>query len=286
MPNTRDILDQIKSVTNTQKITKAMEMVAASKMRKSQDLMQKSRPYFQKIHQVIRHVAHSHSEYRHPYLIQRTVKKIGLLIISSDRGLCGGLNHNLFKDALVTIQQAQQQGHEVELYLVGKKAESYFNKFALKIVAVEHGFSNMVSASGIVGLTQVILERFDDNQVDQIVVMYNKFINTMSQHPTNFQLLPLLPAISDDYNGYWDYLYEGEATALLDDLLDRYIESSIYQAIVENIACEQSARMVSMKSATDNAGELINKFKLSYNKARQASITQEIAEIVGGAAAV
>ena len=286
MSNTREILDKIKTISNTQKITKAMEMVAASKMRRSQNMMEKGRPYFAKINQVINHLANSNSEYKHPYLVDREVNSIGFLIISSDRGLCGGLNNNLFRKALVAIQEAQQDGKRAELYLVGKKAESYFKNFGLEIKGTKSGLGNDVDSARLTGLTKLMLDRFDDKKIDSINILYNKFINTMSQEPTLGQLLPLVPSQEQEYKGHWDYIYEPESNELLDELLTRYVGSYVYQSIVENVACEQSARMVAMKSATDNAGELIKQFKLTYNKARQASITQEISEIVGGAAAV
>lgn len=286
MSNTREILDKIKTISNTQKITKAMEMVAASKMRKSQLMMERGRPYFDKIQQVIRHLSHSNSEYRHPYLVNREVKSIGYLIISSDRGLCGGLNNNLFRNVLLEIQKQQQAGKKVEIFLIGKKAENYFKNFNLDIQGVKSGLGNNIDSAGLVGITKLVLDRFDREEIDSIKIIYNKFVNTMTQMPTETQLLPLIQDDGDEYKGYWDYIYEPAAIELLDELLGRYVESAVYQAIVENVACEQSARMVAMKSATDNAGELIKSFKLSYNKARQASITQEISEIVGGAAAI
>ncbi|NQY43210.1 MAG: F0F1 ATP synthase subunit gamma [Legionellales bacterium] len=286
MSNTREILNKIKTISNTQKITKAMEMVAASKMRRSQIMMEKSRPYSDKMLQVISHLAKSHSEYRHPYFDKRDIKNIGFLIISSDRGLCGGLNNNLFKQILFEIQKCQEQGFGVELFLVGKKAEAYFRRFDLDIQGLQHGLSNKVDSARITGITKLMLDRYTKGKIDSIKVVYNKFVNTMSQEPIIRRLIPLESAQEETYDYYWDYIYEPEARGLLDELLNRYIESIVYQAVVENVACEQSARMIAMKSATDNAGELIKKFRLSYNKARQASITQEISEIVGGASAV
>ncbi len=286
MSNTREILDKIKTISNTQKITKAMEMVAASKMRRSQLLMENSRPYSDKILQTISHLAKSHSEYRHPYFHSREIKNIGYLIVSSDRGLCGGLNNNLFKNILMEIQKNQQQGYGIELFLIGKKAESYFRRFDLDIQGLQSGLSNKIDSSRLTGITKLMLDRYDKGRIDSVKVVYNKFINTMSQQPIIHKLIPLETEQEDSDASYWDYIYEPDARDLLDELLTRYIEAIVYQALVENIACEQSARMVAMKSATDNAGELIKQFRLSYNKARQASITQEISEIVGGAAAV
>jgi F-type H+-transporting ATPase subunit gamma len=286
MSNTREILDKIKTISNTQKITKAMEMVAASKMRKSQTMMQNSRPYSDKILDVIGHLARSNSEYKHPYLQDREVKGIGYLIVSSDRGLCGGLNNNLFKTTLLEIQQKQKEGFNIELYLIGKKAEAYFKRFDLNIQGLKSGLGNSVDSVKLTGITKLMLDRYDQGKLDVVKVIYNRFVNTMSQDPKIHQLIPLESDQEGTYASHWDYIYEPDARELLDQLLTRYVESTVYQAVVENVACEQSARMVAMKSATDNAGELIKKFRLSYNKARQASITQEISEIVGGAAAV
>lgn len=286
MTNAKIIREKIAATSNTKKITKAMEMVAASKMRKSQLAMQLSRPYAEKIIDVISHVAASNSEYKHPYLVARDVVNVGVLIISSDRGLCGGLNNNLFKLALYKIHELKSSGYNVKLFIVGKKAESFFKKFGLEVLGVKSGFANGITSEELFGITRLVLQSYDKKEVDSIRVFYNKFINTMSQQPTDTQLLPIVSNKDKEYAKQWDYIYEPEANELLNDLLTRYIDSTIYQAVVENVASEQSARMVAMKSATDNANDLIKKFQLSYNKARQASITQEISEIVGGAAAV
>ena len=285
MANTKEIRDKIKSTTNTQKITRAMEMVAASKMRKTQQKMQACRPYSNKIMKVIRHLALGHSEYRHPYLEKRKIQKVAYLIISTDRGLCGGLNSNLFKKALEEIQK-KQETCEVELYLIGKKAQSFFQRFGLDIQGVKTDIGDRPELTDILGVTKLMLEKFDSGRIDSIKVLYNQFINTMVQKPVITQLIPLVPDSDLIPKSHWDYIYEPDAKDILEQLLTRYVESTIYQSVVENIACEQSARMMAMKSATDNASTVIDSYTLKYNKARQASITQEISEIIGGAAAV
>ena len=286
MSGAKEIRTKIKSIKNTQKITRAMEMVAASKMRKSQDRMAATRPYAQKIHDVISHVALSHSEYHHPYLQKRELKRVGVLIISTDRGLCGGLNINLFKEILKSITQWQKDGIEVDLCIIGRKAEAFFKRFDLNIIGITSQLGDKPSINELIGVVKIMLDNFDDNKLDAIYLGFNEFVNTMAQKPNIKQLLPLQPAENGPRAQYWDYIYEPDAKELLDILLSRYIESEVYQGVVENIACEQAARMVAMKSASDNADDLITEFQLAYNKARQAAITQEIAEIIGGAAAV
>jgi len=286
MANTKEIKDKMRTIESTQKITRAMEMVAASKMRKVQEQMKKGRPYSQKIMKVIRHLARGHAEYRHPYLGKRDIKKAGYLIVSTDRGLCGGLNSNLFKLVLEEIQRHQANDVEVELCIIGKKAESFFKRFNLPIIGVKTEIGSKVNITDVIGVVQVMLNRFVAKKSDALFIVYNCFVNTMVQEPMVEQLLPLNPVDEKSYHHHWDYIYEPDARDVLEVLLKRYIEAQVFQAVVENIACEQSARMVAMKSATDNAGDLIKELKLTYNKIRQASITKEIAEIVGGAAAV
>lgn len=290
MAQTREIRGQIKSIQNTQKITHAMELVAASKMRKSQELMATSRPYATKIRQVIRHVAQSSSEYHHPYLEERkNIERAGFIIVTSDRGLCGGLNINLFR-ALLRFMQEHTGDHE--LCLIGRKGKLFFKRLTHHIVGAAEHLGDRPGVQDLVGVVKVMLDQYDQGKVDAVYLAYNEFVNTMTQKPVVRQLLPLMETETEKEQdhatkGRWDYLYEPDsAKELLDKLLVRYIESQVYQAVVENLACFQSAQMVAMKSATENAGELIKELQTVYNKARQASITQEIAEIVGGAAAI
>lgn len=287
MSQAREIRTKIGSIKNTQKITNAMELVAASKMRKAQDRMATSRPYATKIRKVISHVASSHSEYPHPYLQTReNIQRVGFIVVTTDRGLCGGLNVNLFRTLLPEIKQWEDKQMEVDLCLIGKKGEAYFQRVGGKIVAAADHLGDAPEVQKLVGIVRVMLDRYDEGKLDAVYIVSNEFINTMTQKPQINQLLPL-KAEDQSSQGHWDYIYEPDASKeLLTQLLIRYIESQVYQAVVENIACEQAARMVAMKSATDNAGDLIDELQLIYNKARQAGITQEIAEIVGGAAAV
>lgn len=262
-------------------------MVAASKMRRAQDRMGASRPYAQQIRRVINHVAQAQLEYPHPYLLDRPVKRVAYLVVSSDRGLCGGLNINLFKKLASEIKANQQQGIEVDLYLIGSKAVSFFGRVGGNVVAKVSGLGDAPQLKDLLGLVHAQLTAFDQGKVDRLFLVYNSFVNTMTQAPTVQQLLPLPKTEDEDKLGHhWDYIYEPDAKSLLDLLLRRYIESQTYQGVVENLACEQAARMVAMKNATDNAGGLIKELQLVYNKARQASITQELTEIVAGAAAV
>lgn len=282
----KEIRVKIESIKNTQKITKAMELVAGSKMRRAQDRMATTRPYAKRALEVIHHVANSRSEYQHPYLVNREVKRVGVIVVTSDRGLCGGLNNILLKKTLQQMKQWHDQEIEIDLCLIGKKAASFFSRFGGNVVAHVSNLGDAPELNDLVGAVKVMLDRFDSGEVDAVHLAYNEFVNTMKQEPTIQQLLPL-KGIKDESSEYhWDYIYEPDAKSLLDLLLKRYIESQVYQSVVENIACEQASRMVAMKSATDNAGELINELQLVYNKARQAVITQEIAEIVSGAAAV
>jgi F-type H+-transporting ATPase subunit gamma len=286
MSGAKEIKSKIGSVQNTQKITSAMEMVAASKMRKAQDAMAASRPYAVNMRNVIGHIARGNLEYRHPYLEEREVKRVGYIVVSTDRGLCGGLNINLFKQVLADAGKWQQSGAEVEFGVVGSKATAFFNNMGAKVTAQISGLGDHPSVTDLVGSVRVMLDAYDNGEIDKLFVVYNKFVNTMTQEPTIDQLLPLPKSDDDEIQHRWDYLYEPDAQALLEQLLVRYTESQVYQGVVENLACEQAARMVAMKAATDNAGDLINELQLVYNKARQASITQELSEICAGAAAV
>jgi F-type H+-transporting ATPase subunit gamma len=288
MASAKEIRNKIGSVKSTQKITKAMEMVAASKMRRSQDAMCASRPYAETMRKVIGHVAHANLEYRHPYLEERDASRVGYIIISTDRGLCGGLNINLFKKAVLDMQEWQEKGVEVDLALVGSKATAFFNNSGAKVAAQVSGLGDNPSLEALIGSVGVMLKKYDEGELDRLYVVFNKFVNTMVQEPTIDQLLPLPKSDSEEVQREhtWDYIYEPEPKPLLDALLLRYVESQVYQGVVENLACEQAARMVAMKAATDNASNLIEDLELVYNKARQAAITQELSEIVSGAAAV
>lgn len=282
----KEIKTKITSVQSTQKITSAMELVAASKMRRAQERMSLGKPYAQRMRAVIGHLANAQSEYRHQYLEEREVKRVGFIVISTDRGLCGGLNTNLFKAVIKEMKQWRDKGVEVDLCTVGTKASTFFGSLGGNIVATVRDLGDEPSAADLIGSVKVMLDAYDDGKIDRLFLVGNTFINTMTQKPEVLQLLPLLPEEDEKLTHHWDYLYEPDAEALLDGLLTRYIESQVYQGVVENNACEQAARMLAMKSATDNAGELIDELQLIYNKARQAAITQELSEIVGGAAAV
>ena len=285
MAGAKEIRTQIKSIQNTKKITKAMEMVAASKMRKAQDRMRATRPYATKMQQVISHVAKGDLEYKHRYTQERNeVKRVGYIIVSTDRGLCGGLNVNLFKQALKSISEWKEQSVEVDICAIGNKAVSNFKKYGL--VAETSGLGDKPSVNELIGTVQVMLDAYDEGKIDRLFLVENEFVNSMTQSPKVTQLIPLMPVEDASLDHHWDYIYEPESKEVIDVLMQRYIESLIYQAVVENIACEMAARMVAMKSASDNAGNMIDELQLKYNKARQAAITQEISEIVGGAAAV
>ena len=263
-----------------------MQMVAASKMRKAQERMSLGKPYADKIRSVVSHLANATTEYNHVYLQDREVKRVAYIIISSDRGLCGGLNVNVFKKAIKGMKVWHDQGIEVDICAVGQKAISFFKSYGGNVVAAVGHLGDRPSAHELIGSVKVMLDAYDQGKIDRLFVVYNDFVNTMTQSPSITQLLPLQASEEDSLQHHWDYIYEPEAKDLLDGLLTRYIESQVYQGVVENIACEQAARMVAMKSATDNAGDIINELQLIYNKARQAAITQEISEIVSGAAAV
>ncbi len=287
MAGEKEIRTQIASIKNTQKITKAMEMVAASKMRKAQDRMKATRPYSQRMLNVIGHLAHASAEYNHPFLIEHAqVSRVGFIIVSTDRGLCGGLNINAFKAALKAMQEWQQKNVEIDLCLIGAKGTAFFKRISENIVSQVSNLGDTVRISELIGAVKTMLDAYTDGTIDRLFLVENEFVNTMTQRPKVLTLLPLVPEDNEELTHHWDYIYEPDAKAVLDELLTRYIESIVYQGVVENVACEMAARMIAMKSASDNAGELIAELQLAYNKARQAAITQEISEIVGGAAAV
>ncbi len=284
----KEIRTKIASIKNTQKITRAMEMVAASKMRKTQERMQATRPYASKIAQIIKHLAHANTEYKHPYLLQRSaVKRVGLIVVSSDRGLCGGLNANLFRKTLGQMKQWDSEQIEIQLCTLGQKGTSFFSNINANVAGQAVKLGDAPRLQDIIGIIKIMLDAYDQGKIDEVHVVYNEFVNTMTQEPRIEQLVPIIASeIDEELQGHWDYLYEPDAKEVLDALMIRYIESIVFQGLVENNACEQAARMIAMKSASDNAGDLIDELQLVYNKARQAAITQEISEIVAGAAAV
>ena len=271
-----------------QKITSAMEKVAASKIRKAQAQMDASRPYAQRIRRVIGHLAYANPDYKHPFLIEREVKRVGFIVISTDRGLCGGLNSNLFKLAINRMIQLKDQGIEVDLALVGAKAVQFFKKFGGSVVGTASHLGDQPSVNDLIGSIRIMLDAYEEGRIDRLYLLHNEFVSAMSQKPVAEPILPVSDIDLGDESlaDHWDYIYEPDAGELLDDVLMRYIESQVYRGAVENFACEMAAKMVAMKSATDNAGDIIDTLQLQYNKARQAAITQEISEIVGGAAAV
>tara|TARA_A100001037_G_C15124227_1_gene625373 strand:- start:1092 stop:1952 length:861 start_codon:yes stop_codon:yes gene_type:complete len=282
----KEIKKKIGSVENTQKITSAMQMVAASKMRRTQERMREGKPYAEKIRAVIGHLANSNPEYRHIYMSPREVSRIGYIVISTDKGLCGGLNINLFRALVQDMAQWHAKGVESDLALVGNKASAFFRSVGGNIVAALNNVGETPTLEGLIGGIKVMLDAFEEGKIDRLYIASNDFINTMSQEPTVKQLLPLESAEDESGSRRWDYIYEPDAKQLIEGLVSRFIESQVYQSVVENSACEQAAKMVAMKSATENAEKLIDELRLIYNNARQAAITQEIAEIVGGAAAV
>jgi F-type H+-transporting ATPase subunit gamma len=286
MANAKEIRTQIKSIRNTAKITKAMEMVAAAKMRKAQDRMESSRPYAERIRTVIGHLMHARPDYRHPFMQEREAKRVGYIIVSTDRGLCGGLNANMFRLILREMREWRDKGVEVELCLIGRKAAQFFRRLDVEIVASIQDLGDIPHVRDLVGAIQVMLNGYSEGTLDRLFLVHNVFVNTMSQRPEVVTLLPAQTQDVEELQQYWDYIYEPSSTELIEGVLARYIESQVYRGAVENVACEMAARMVAMKSATDNAGKLIDGLQLAYNKARQAAITQELAEIVGGAAAV
>ena len=286
MAGAKEIRSKIASIKNTQKITKAMEMVAASKMRKAQDRMLATRPYAQKIQNVVSHLSHAHPEYHHPYLAHREAKRVGLVVISTDRGLCGGLNIKLFKSVITSMNEWDAAGLAIDLTLIGTKGNAFFKRFGGNITASAGNLGDAPSIVELIGTVKVMLDAYEQGNIDRLYLAHNVFENTMSQHPVIKQLIPVTGEVDEQLQTHWDYIYEPDSKPVMDALMIRYIESLVYQGVVENIACEQAARMVAMKSATDNAGNLIDELQLIYNKARQAAITQEISEIVSGAAAV
>jgi F-type H+-transporting ATPase subunit gamma len=291
MANAKDIRTQIKSIKSTQKITRAMEMVAASKMRRAQERMRASRPYSERIRNVISHLAMGRLEYHHPYLEEREPKRVGFIVVATDRGLCGGLNANLFRAAVQSMKNWHEQNIPIDICTIGRKSEGFFRRLGGNVLASITQLGDKPKVQDIIGAVRAILDEYDDERLDRVYLVYNEFVNTMKQTPRVELLLPIIPAPKDPQNNEvshyaWDYIYEPDAKQLLDSLLVRYIESLAYQGVVENGACEQAARMVAMKSASENAAELISDLQLAYNKARQAAITRELSEIVAGAAAV
>jgi F-type H+-transporting ATPase subunit gamma len=287
MAGAKEVRSKIASIKSTQKITKAMQMVAASKMRRAQERMKASRPYAEKMLQVIQHLARATPEYRHSFMAaERERKRVGYIVVSTDRGLCGGLNSNLFRRLLVEIKEARTAGVEPVFCTIGTKALGFFKRFGGTVLAQATHLGDKPHIEDLIGTVKVMLDAFEAREIDAIYIATNVFVNTMTQRPAIPQLVPIVAGEQQSMPLHWDYIYEPDAKTVLDSLLTRYIESLVYQAVVENGACEQAARMVAMKSATDNAGNLINELQLVYNKARQAAITQEISEIVGGAAAV
>lgn len=286
MAGAKEIRTQISSIKSTQKITSAMEMVAASKMRRAQERMRVGKPYAQRIRAVIGHIANANPEYKHQFMVEREVKRVGYIIISTDRGLCGGLNVNVFKAALRSMKEWADQGVATDLCLIGGKAAAFFRSIGGNVVAAVRDIGDAPTMAGLIGSVKVMLDAYNEGRIDRLYLVGNEFINTMTQTPYVQQLLPLVAEANKKMQHHWDYIYEPDAQELLDGLLTRYIESQLHQAVVENSAAEQAARMIAMKNATDNAGDLIGGLQLAYNKARQAAITQELAEIVGGAAAV
>ena len=288
MAGEKEIRSKIASVKNMQKITSAMEKVAASKIRKAQKQMEAARPYAQRIRRVIGHLQHANPDYKHPFLTEREIKRVGFIVISTDRGLCGGLNANLFKTMIGEIAKWQEQEIELDMALIGAKAVQFFRRMGGRVVGTASHLGDHPTVNDLLGSIQVMLGAYEEGKIDRLFLVHNEFVSAMSQKPVVAQLLPAtsIEEEGDELQEHWDYIYEPSAADLLEDVLMRYIESQVYRGAVENFACEMAAKMVAMKSATDNAGEIIDKLQLDYNKARQAAITQEISEIVGGAAAV
>jgi len=286
MSGAKEIRGKIKSIKNTQKITKAMEMVAASKMRKAQDRMTASRPYAEKMRNVIAHLSQAHAEIKHPFMIEREIKRVGYIVVTSDRGLCGGLNVNLFKKTVADMRAHHDKGVEIDVIPVGRKAVDYFKRQNANIVAQASQLGDSPHIADLIGSVKVMLDAFTEGRIDALYLVSNEFVNTMTQQAGVQQLLPVSGTSDDELKHHWDYIYEPDSKEILDGLLMRFVESQVYQGVVENIACEMSARMIAMKAATDNAGDIIGNLETMYNKARQAAITQEISEIVAGASAV
>ena len=286
MATAKEIKSQIGSVKSTQKITRAMEMIAASKMRFARNQMEAARPYAECARQIIRHVAKSHAEYQHPYLTERPVKRVGVILISTDRGLCGGLNINLFRLLTQDLLKWHGEKIDIDIAIIGQKGQNFAKKCDVDILAAKSHLDEKPKVTDVIGSVRVMLDAYDEGKIDALYLYSNAFVNTIKQRPYQLKLLPIEPAEDGNLDYYWDYLYEPEAKPTMDRLFHRYVESQVYQGVVENIACEQAARMVAMKNATDNAGEVIKDLQLQYNKARQALITRELAEIVSGADAI
>ncbi|MCZ6475747.1 MAG: F0F1 ATP synthase subunit gamma [Gammaproteobacteria bacterium] len=282
----KELRNKINSVKNTQKITKAMEMVAASKLRKTQARMAASRPYADRIRTVIGHLSEANPDYHHPFLETRDVKRVGYIIITTDRGLCGSLNVNLFRTVLNDMRDWQEKGVEVDICIIGSKGIAFFRRLKSNVVAVASHLGDVPAVADLVGAITAMTDAYEEGTIDRLLLVHNVFVNTMSQTPAIKTLIPVEAGDSEDLQDHWDYIYEPDAVDLLDNVLNRYIESQVYRAAVENVACEMASKMVAMKAATDNAGDFIDQLQLVFNKARQAAITQEISEIVGGAAAV
>jgi F-type H+-transporting ATPase subunit gamma len=282
----KEIRSKISSVKNTQKITKAMEMVAASKMRRAQDRMRAARPYAEKIRAAIGHLRFANPDFKHPFLIERPVKTLGIIVISTDRGLCGSLNINLLKATLIAVREAEARGERVQICAIGTKALQLFKRLKYPIAASATHLGDRPQTPQLIGTVKVMLDAYRSGEIDRLVLVHNVFLNSMSQRAEVAQLLPVEPTGAGELQERWDYIYEPSAAEILDGILMRYVESQVYRGAVENVACEMAARMVAMKSASDNAGKLIEELQLVYNKARQAAITKELSEIVGGAAAV
>jgi F-type H+-transporting ATPase subunit gamma len=286
MAGAKEVRQKIASIKSTQKITRAMQMVATSKMRRAQERMRLARPYAQKMRVVIGHLNEANPDYHHPFLTERPVQAVGFIIVSTDRGLCGSLNVNLFRTVLTSVREWQQKGASISLCLIGAKAMQFFRRLGLPLEAQVSNLGDRPHVKDLIGTVKVMLDAYSDGKIDRLFLLHNSFVNTMSQKPSAMQLLPVETLDKDQLQEHWDYIYEPDAADILPDVLMRYIESQVYQGAVENVACEMAARMVAMKSATDNAEELIEELQLVYNKARQAAITKELSEIVGGAAAV
>ena len=287
MPGGKEIRTKIKSVQNTQKITRAMEMVAASKMRKAQERMRAARPYGEKIRNVAAHMSHAHPEYRHPFLIAReNPKRAGLIVVTSDKGLAGGLNTNVLRLALARLREQQERGVEVDVTAIGGKGVGFMQRINASIISSVVGLGDSPKLERLIGAVKLMLDAYVEGRIDRLDIAYTRFINTMKQEPVVEQLLPLTGEQLGSATGRWDYIYEPDARSVIEELMTRYVEALIYQAVAENIASEQSSRMVAMKAASDNAGNVIDELKLIYNKTRQAAITKELSEIVAGAAAV
>jgi len=286
MPGTKEIRSKIASVKSTEKITKAMQMVATSKMRRAQERMRQARPYAQKMRNVIGHLTEANPDYRHPFLVSREPKAIGIIVISTDRGLAGALNANVFKQTLTLMREWQDRGAQVSLCIIGAKGMNFFRRLSVPILANVSQLGDRPHIKDLIGTVKVMLDAYREGKIDRLFLVNAQFVNTMTQKPAVEQLLPIEAMDTEGLQAHWDYIYEPDAAGVLDGLLLRYIESQVYRGAVENVASEMAARMVAMKAASDNASELINELQLIYNKARQAAITKELSEIVGGAAAV